>query len=68
MKCVFAALTIATSLALVGAGLAQDASHKAGAVFVMTNAADKNQVIAYNRDADGTWPATIQILDLRPPT
>ena len=54
MKCVFAALTIATGLTLPGAGLAQDASHKAGAVFVMTNAADKNQIIAYNRDADGT--------------
>ena len=54
MKCVFAALTVAYGLTLAGAGLAQDASHKAGAVFVMTNAADRNQVIAYDRNADGT--------------
>jgi 6-phosphogluconolactonase len=54
MKYVFAALTIACGLALPGAGLAQDGFHNPGAVFVMTNAADRNQVIAYSRAADGT--------------
>ena len=53
MKCVFAALTI-TCLTLPGGGLAQNASHKSGAVFVMTNAADRNQIIAYSRALDGT--------------
>jgi 6-phosphogluconolactonase len=53
MKYISAALTMACGLTLPGVGLAQDASHKAGAVFVMTNAADKNQIIAYSRDADG---------------
>jgi 6-phosphogluconolactonase len=34
---------------------AQDADkHSAGAVFVMTNAVDKNEVIAYRRASDGT--------------
>jgi hypothetical protein len=34
---------------------AQDADkYSAGAVFVMTNAVDKNEVIAYRRASDGT--------------
>jgi 6-phosphogluconolactonase len=34
---------------------AQDADkHSAGAVFIMTNAVDKNEVIAYRRASDGT--------------
>ena len=53
MKGVFAAMTIACCLTLASAGLAQVASHKTGAVFVMTNAADRNQIIAYSRAADG---------------
>ena len=54
MKCAVAALTIVYGLGLPGAGLAQDAFHEAGAVFVMTNAADRNQVISYYRAANGT--------------
>lgn len=54
MKCVFAALTMAYGLALPTAGLAQNISQKSGAVFVMTNAADGNQVVSYNRAANGT--------------
>ena len=53
MKCVFAALTIAC-LALPVAGVAQNALQRTGAVFVMTNAADRNEIISYSRDADGT--------------
>ena len=34
--------------------LAAPQGHTPGAVFVMTNAADNNQVIAFNRAADGT--------------
>jgi 6-phosphogluconolactonase len=49
------ALTIALALACASAGLAKDAhpDDDAGAVFVMTNAADKNEIIAYGRAADG---------------
>ena len=53
MKCVFRALTT-VCLAVPFAGLAQNAFQKTGAVFVMTNAADKNEIIAYSRGADGT--------------
>ena len=38
---------------LSAAGQAQPAG-SAGAVFVMTNAADKNEIIAYKRNADGS--------------
>jgi len=34
--------------------LAAPKEHNPGAVFVMTNSADKNQVIAFNRTADGS--------------
>lgn len=54
MKCVFAALTMAYGLALPTAGLAQNILQKSGAVFVMTNAADGNQVVSYNRAANGS--------------
>jgi 6-phosphogluconolactonase len=33
---------------------AAELTSKVGAVFVMTNAADKNEVIAYKRAADGS--------------
>jgi len=33
---------------------AQDNARRAGAVFVMTNGADKNEIIAYKRAADGS--------------
>ena len=46
--------TIALALGFASAGLAKHAdSDDAGAVFVMTNAADKNQIIAYSRAANG---------------
>src|SRR5215471_14231620 len=35
-------------------GNAQDDGHTAGAVFVMTNAAEKNEIIAYKRSGDGS--------------
>jgi len=48
-----AGLTI--GLALLGLSKAQDVdSHHAGAVFVMTNNVEKNEVIAYRRANDGT--------------
>ena len=46
---------LAIGLASPGLSNAQDAvTHSAGAVFVMTNAVDKNKVIAYRRASDGT--------------
>jgi 6-phosphogluconolactonase len=46
---------LAIGLALPTLSNAQDAEkHSAGAVFVMTNAVDKNEVIAYRRASDGT--------------
>src|SRR6516162_336796 len=42
----------------IGAGLAARSNAEdeksAGAVFVMTNAADRNEIIAYKRNADGS--------------
>lgn len=46
---------LAIGLASPGLSKAQDAgTHSAGAVFVMTNNVEKNEVIAYSRAADGT--------------
>jgi 6-phosphogluconolactonase len=54
MKLVFTSITIALALGSASAGLAEDAvSNDTGAVFVMTNAADKNEIIAYDRAANG---------------
>jgi 6-phosphogluconolactonase len=54
MKHTITSLAIALALSFTSSGLAQDAdSDNAGAVFVMTNAADKNEIIAYNRSANG---------------
>ena len=44
MKYTFLALTVGCGL-----GLAQVESHSAGAVFAMTNGADKNEIVAYAR-------------------
>jgi 6-phosphogluconolactonase len=51
---VFAAATIVASIGVLSPipGVAQSVSGT-GAVFVMTNAADNNQIIAYSRDSDG---------------
>ena len=46
-------LALAISVALPIRGNAQ-ANGAAGAVFVMTNAADKNEIIAYQRNSDGS--------------
>jgi 6-phosphogluconolactonase len=54
MKLVFTSITFALALGSASAGLAEDAvSNDTGAVFVMTNAADKNEIIAYDRAANG---------------
>src|SRR6202034_1908410 len=46
---------LAIGLASPALSKAQEAdTHSAGAVFVMTNAIDKNEVIAYRRATDGT--------------
>ena len=45
-------LALAVSFALPTRGNAQNGA--AGAVFVMTNAADKNEIIAYQRNTDGS--------------
>jgi len=46
---------LAIGLASPGLSKAQEGdTHSAGAVFVMTNAIDKNEVIAYRRATDGT--------------
>lgn len=48
-------LAIAIVLGSASAGLARNAdSDDTGAVFVMTNAADKNEIIAYSRAANGS--------------
>jgi hypothetical protein len=51
---VFAAATIVASIGVLSPipAVAQSVSGT-GAVFVMTNAADNNQIIAYSRDSDG---------------
>lgn len=50
---------LAIGLASPGLSNAQTGdSDNAGAVFVMTNAVDKNEVIAYRRDTDGTLQET----------
>ena len=46
---------LAMGLALSTLSKAQDAdTHSAGAVFVMTNNVDRNEVITYRRASDGT--------------
>jgi len=45
------ALALAAGLSARGNA---ETGHRAGAVFVMTNAAEKNQVIAFKRNADGS--------------
>src|ERR1700720_3712670 len=48
-------VALATSLASPTRSSAQDEHSKgAGAVFVMTNAADRNEIISYKRAADGS--------------
>jgi 6-phosphogluconolactonase len=47
------AITIAVGAVSAPFGIAQSKPH-AGAVFVMTNAASKNEVISYNRAANGS--------------
>lgn len=55
MRHTFTSLAIALTLSFTGVGLAQDTdSDDSGAVFVMTNAADKNEIIAYSRANNGT--------------
>jgi 6-phosphogluconolactonase len=49
-----AVLAMTTSAVLPARSNAQTASSAAGAVFVMTNAADKNEIIAYTRGTDGS--------------
>lgn len=46
-------LILAIAAGLQARGNAQNSS-QAGAVFVMTNAADRNEIIAYKRNADGS--------------
>ncbi len=55
MKRTLPSLTIALALGFASAALAQDANSNrdVGAVFVMTNAADKNEIIAYRRAVNG---------------
>ncbi|MBV8811786.1 MAG: beta-propeller fold lactonase family protein [Acidobacteriaceae bacterium] len=54
MKRSLTSFTIALALGCTTLGFArQSHSDDAGAVFVMTNAADKNEIIAYNRAANG---------------
>ncbi len=48
------AAVLATSAVLPALSIAQTPSSAGGAVFVMTNAADHNQIIAYKRAADGS--------------
>ena len=50
---------LAIGLASPGLSKAQaDSKHAAGAVFIMTNAIDKNEVLAYDRADDGTLQET----------
>ncbi len=45
---------LAIGMLLPARSKAQTVNYSAGAVFVMTNAADKNEIIAYRRTADGS--------------
>lgn len=45
---------LATSVILPARSKAQANNGSAGAVFVMTNAADKNEIVAYKRSTDGS--------------
>jgi len=54
MKWISSSFAIALAFAFASTGLAKHADpDDAGAVFVMTNAADKNEVITYSRAANG---------------
>lgn len=54
MKRTFTSFAIVLAVSFTTAGLAQDAdSDDSGAVFVMTNAAEKNEIIAYSRAKNG---------------
>jgi 6-phosphogluconolactonase (cycloisomerase 2 family) len=52
MKLTLPSVLVALALGFASVGPAQD-SDDSGAVFVMTNAADKNEIIAYSRAANG---------------
>lgn len=55
MKRIITSAAVVLALSFTSVGFAQDAdSDDSGAVFVMTNAAAKNEIIAYNRAANGT--------------
>ncbi|HZW81596.1 MAG TPA: beta-propeller fold lactonase family protein [Candidatus Deferrimicrobiaceae bacterium] len=52
---VFLTSVVAISVMLPASGIAQsNNSSRGGAVFAMTNAADKNEIIAYKRSTDGS--------------
>ncbi len=55
MKLTFTSVAIALALSFTSPGVAQNAdSDDSGAVFVMTNAADRNEIVAYSRAGNGT--------------
>jgi 6-phosphogluconolactonase len=55
MKRTLTSISIVLGLGFTSAGFAQD-SHRddGGAVFVRTNAAEKNEILSYSRAANGT--------------
>ena len=54
MQRVFTALIFSCGAILSTAAFAQPEAHNTGAVFVMTNDAAKNEIVAYGRAADGS--------------
>lgn len=55
MKRIITSVAVVLALSFTSVCFAQDAdSDDSGAVFVMTNAAAKNEIVAYNRAANGT--------------
>lgn len=53
-KSILLAAAVAMTIALPSRNVAETASAKTGAVFVMTNDVEKNEIITYRRGADGS--------------
>jgi hypothetical protein len=57
MSHVLLTTVLAMSAVLPARSKAQTSSAAGGAVFVMTNAANNNQIVAYKRNSDGSLAA-----------
>ena len=66
MSHVLLTTVLAMSAVLPARSKAQTSSAAGGAVFVMTNAATNNQIVAYKRNSDGSLAGRTNISNWRP--